>query len=281
MKKALLFISTLLIGCGEGSSGNGDNNQSEQTPSQPASIIGSYRPSTPEPADSLDSTSIFVLPNTEFFLIESTRSLTPSDELPTRLDVHHGSLVDEQSFSSRFIRYFEMDDGEEGVSSLSSTIEEDKTINIALRTGILVPGSYADPPTDDGVISGYRISRFMFLNRSIIKNTTEVFGTSVAEILGSHSGSLKSGLGRLDATLAIHGDGHFETTGLEENCSLTGLIKPSVGAFTVELVFDGSGCSLVPAQSMHGILIKDNGYLMIIAFDDSGRNPVYFGSSLQ
>lgn len=286
MKKILLVLALSLCGCGSDggqSAGSGSGSGEEVVP-EPVSVVGSYGLSADSaPVNANESVKIIVFPDLRFFLVESIKSENSTDQLPARLDVYHGSLSGAQSFSSRFIRYFEMDDGEEGVGSLSPVDETEnaESVQIMLNTGILFPGSYAGPPAEDGSITGYRVSSHMLSSYAITRNVSEEFGLSLTGLSGSYDGVLKSSQGSMDVTLSIGNDGNIELSGLEDGCSLTGTTSFASGALPVELAFVGSGCLMFPAQSMNGILLNDNGYLMIIAFDGTGRFPVYFGSSLQ
>lgn len=290
MKKILLVLALSLCGCGGGSdsgqsAGSGSGSGEEVVP-EPVSVVGSYGLTADSaPVNANESLKIVVFPDLKFFLVDSTKSANTTDQLPARLDVYHGSLSGAESFSSKFIRYFEMDDGEEGVGSLSPVpvdeTENTESVQIMLNAGILVPGSYAGPPAEDGSITGYRVSRQMLSTYAIARNVSEEFGLSLTGLSGSYDGVLKSSQGSMDVTLSIDNDGNIELSGLEDGCSMTGTTSFASGALPVELAFVGSGCLMFPAQSMTGLLLNDNGYLMLIAFDGTGRYPVYFGSSLQ
>lgn len=282
MRHMFLALSVVLCGCGGGSTGGGSGGLTDPTPPASASVVGAYKlSSSGDATGSPDSVKVIVLPDAEFLAVSSTRSSTPSDDLPALLSVHHGSLSGTDALSASFIRYFGMDDGEEGVGSVSSSADADDTIQLTLRTGILVPGSYAGPPAEDGLITGYNISRFMISIRSIVTDSEEDFGSSVTNVAGLHAGVLRSGGQTIDVAFSINGAGIMETTSIEDDCAMDGIAYPADVAFIMELVFSGPGCSFIPAQTMRGILVRDNGYLILVAFDGAGRNPVYFGESLQ
>lgn len=284
MRHMFMALSVVLCGCGGGGESSGDGGGGFVDPISPGStsVVGAYKlSSSGDSAESTDSVKVIVLPDAGFLAVSSVRSSMPSDDLPASLSVHHGSLLGTDALSASFIRYFEMDDGEEGVGSVSSSAEDDGTIQMTLRTGILVPGSYAGPPADGGMVTGYNLSRFMFFIRSIVRDSEENFGSTIANVAGLHVGILRSGGKTIDVALAINGAGIIETAVIEDDCSMDGIAYPADVAFVMELVFTGQGCSFVPAQTMRGILVRDNGYLILVAFDGEGRNPVYFGESLQ
>lgn len=282
MRHMFMALSVVLCGCGGGSSGNGGGGFVDPASPGYTSVVGAYKlSSSGDSAEPTDSMKVIVLPDAGFFAVSSVRSSTPSDDLPVSLSVHHGSLSGTDALSASFIRYFEMDDGEEGVGSVSSSAEDDGTIQMTLRTGILVPGSYAGPPADGGMVTGYNISRFMFFLRSIIRDSEEDFGSSVANVAGLHAGALRSVGRTIDVALTINSAGIIETAAIEDDCVMDGIAYPADVAFVMELVFTGPGCSFVPAQVMRGVMVRDNGYLILVAFDGEGRNPVYFGESLQ